>query len=160
MAYGGSRARELWLPAYTTATATLDLSHVCNLHTPQLMATSDGSLTHWVRPGIKPESSWMLVGFINHWATKGSPFFFFKGHSCGMWKSPGLGSNRSYNYWPTPQSHQHQIRTASATYTTAQDNARFLTHWSKPGIELESSLILIRLVTAEPQQELLYFNFF
>ena len=46
MAYGGSRARELWLPAYTTATATLDLSHVCNLHTPQLMATSDGSLTH------------------------------------------------------------------------------------------------------------------
>ena len=24
------------------------------------------SLTHWVRPGIKPMSSWMLVGFANH----------------------------------------------------------------------------------------------
>ena len=23
------------------------------------------SLTHWVRPGIKPASSWILVGFIN-----------------------------------------------------------------------------------------------
>ena len=23
---------ELWLPAYTTATATRDLSHICNLH--------------------------------------------------------------------------------------------------------------------------------
>ena len=38
------------------------------------------SLTHWVRPGIKPASSWMLVGFINHWATTGTPaptFFFW-----------------------------------------------------------------------------------
>ena len=31
------------------------------------------SLTHWVRPGIKPASSWILVGFINRWATKGTP---------------------------------------------------------------------------------------
>ena len=23
-----------------------------------------GSLTHWVRPGIKPETSWFLVGFV------------------------------------------------------------------------------------------------
>ena len=32
---------ELQLPAYTTATAMSDRSHVCNLHTPQLMATLD-----------------------------------------------------------------------------------------------------------------------
>ena len=36
---------ELQLPAYTTATATPDLSRICNLHhsspTPQLMATLD-----------------------------------------------------------------------------------------------------------------------
>ena len=32
-----------------------------------------GSLTHWARPGIKPLSSWMLVGFTNHWATMGTP---------------------------------------------------------------------------------------
>ena len=24
-----------------------------------------GSLTHWVEPGIKPTSSWMLVGFVS-----------------------------------------------------------------------------------------------
>ena len=31
-----------------------------------------GSLTHWVRLGIEPASSWILVGFINCWATKGT----------------------------------------------------------------------------------------
>ena len=28
-----------------------------------------GSLTHWVRPGIKPASSCILVRFLTHWAT-------------------------------------------------------------------------------------------
>ena len=31
--------------------------------TPQLTAMLD-SLTHWVRPGIEPKSSWILVGFV------------------------------------------------------------------------------------------------
>ena len=35
------------------------------------------SLTHWVRPGIEPVSSWMLVGFVNHWATTRAPAFLF-----------------------------------------------------------------------------------
>ena len=44
------------------------------------------SLTHWARPGIKPATSWLLVGFVNHWAMTGTPtpkfisenwFFFF-----------------------------------------------------------------------------------
>ena len=30
-------------------------------------------LTHWVTPGIEPESSWMLVVFVNHWATTRTP---------------------------------------------------------------------------------------
>ena len=34
---------------------------------------SPGSLTHWARPGIEPESSWILVRFVNHWAMKGTP---------------------------------------------------------------------------------------
>ena len=33
------------------------------------------SLTHWVRAGIKPASSWMLVEFVNHRATTGTPNF-------------------------------------------------------------------------------------
>ena len=27
------------------------------------------SLTHWAKPGIEPASSWILVRFVNHWAT-------------------------------------------------------------------------------------------
>ena len=57
-----------WICSHTTATATRDPSHVCGLH-----HSNARSLTHWVRPGIEPVSSWMLVGFINHWATTGTP---------------------------------------------------------------------------------------
>ena len=35
------------------------------------------SLAHWMRPGIEPASSWMLVGFVNCWATTGAPVFSF-----------------------------------------------------------------------------------
>ena len=35
------------------------------------------SLTHWVRPWIEPASSWILVGFVNHWAMKGTPYHLF-----------------------------------------------------------------------------------
>ena len=31
-----------------------------------------GSLAHWARPGIKPMSSWILVGFVNLWAMTGT----------------------------------------------------------------------------------------
>ena len=65
MAYGGSQARvqsEQHLPAYTTATSYLSCAR---------------SLTHWTRPGIEPATSWFLVGFVNHCATTGTPYFFF-----------------------------------------------------------------------------------
>ena len=32
-----------------------------------------GSSTQWTRPGIEPATSWFLVGFVNHWATMGTP---------------------------------------------------------------------------------------
>ena len=35
--------------------------------------SNTGSLTYWLRPTIKPASSWMLVRFVNHWATTGTP---------------------------------------------------------------------------------------
>ena len=31
------------------------------------------SLTHWMRPGIEPASSWILVQFLTCWATVGIP---------------------------------------------------------------------------------------
>ena len=64
---------ELQLLVYTTAIATWDPSHIFDLHHSSRRAisstytTAQGNartLTHRVRPGIKPTSSWMLVGFV------------------------------------------------------------------------------------------------
>ena len=51
------------------------------------------SLTHWAGPGIKSESSWIL---LSHNGTT-SPFFFFflNGHTHSKWKFPGQGLNLS-----------------------------------------------------------------
>ena len=49
-AYGGSQARDV-----IRAVA----AGLCHSH------RNEGSLTHWVRPGIKPVSSWMLVRFVS-----------------------------------------------------------------------------------------------
>ena len=46
---------EMQLPAYTTATATKDLSDVCDLHC--------SSWQRWILE-IKSESSWTLAGFV------------------------------------------------------------------------------------------------
>ena len=35
------------------------------------------SLTHQARSGIEPASSWILVGFISHWAMMGIPYLRF-----------------------------------------------------------------------------------
>ena len=50
---------ELQVLAYTIATTTWDPNYVCDLH------CNARSLTHWVRPGIKPATSWLLVGFVS-----------------------------------------------------------------------------------------------
>ena len=54
---------ELQLPAYTTATATQDLSGICDLH--HHSSGDAWSPTHRAMPGIEPKSSWILVGFIS-----------------------------------------------------------------------------------------------
>ena len=51
---------ELQLLAYTTATATPDLSGVCDLH-----HGSCGNAGSLARPGIKPSPSWILVMCVN-----------------------------------------------------------------------------------------------
>ena len=43
----------------------------------------------------------------------------------------------------------------SVTYTTAQVNARFLTHWVRAVIKPTSSWILVGFISTAPQQELL-----
>ena len=55
----------------------------------------------------------------------------------------------------TPQSQQCQIQTEFVAYTTAQCNTGPLTHWVRPGIEPESSRLLLGFISAEPHGELL-----
>ena len=70
---------ELHLPAYTTATATWDMNLVWIYTAAQGNARS---LTHWVRPGIEPASSWIPVRFIS---------------AAPQWEFP------KPQFWPTPQ---------------------------------------------------------
>ena len=52
---------ELQLQAYTTAIATLDLSHICNTTS----SGNVGSLTHWTRPEIEHASSRTVCHVLN-----------------------------------------------------------------------------------------------
>ena len=74
VAHGSSQARGQIVAAATG---------LCNSHsntrskprlwpTPQLITTLD-PLSQWARPGIESASSWILVGFITHWATVETP---------------------------------------------------------------------------------------
>ena len=78
MAYGGSQARSLNrscshrpMPEpqqrmIRAASATYTTAH-----------SNARSLKHWARPGIEPATSWFLVGFINHYATTGTPISYY-----------------------------------------------------------------------------------
>ena len=46
------------------------------------------------------------------------------------------------------------IQAASATYTTAHDNARSPTNWTRPRIKLTSSWMLVRFIFTAPQWKL------
>ena len=52
------------------ATAIRDPSCICDLHHSPRQSRI---ITHWARPGIKPESSWILVRFLTRWNTTGTP---------------------------------------------------------------------------------------
>ena len=66
---------ELQLPSCATAIATWDPSCICDLnHSPQQFLI----LNSLRRPGIKPVSSWILVGFISlepQWELQEGIFF-------------------------------------------------------------------------------------
>ena len=65
---------ELQLLAYATALPTRDLSHICSLQ--------HSSRQRWIFNPLseardEPETLWFLVGFVNPWATKGTPQMIF-----------------------------------------------------------------------------------
>ena len=71
-AYGGSQARgpiRDLTPSLNNSHSNADPSWAV---TCTIAYSNARSLTHWARPGIELESSWMLVRFINHWATRGT----------------------------------------------------------------------------------------
>ena len=72
MTYGSSRSRS----QIRAATVRLG-SQQCQIWaTSVTYTTASGnaeSLTHWVRPGVEPASSWILVGFLTCWARVGTP---------------------------------------------------------------------------------------
>ena len=60
---------ELQLLPYTAATETIWAAFV----TYAIICSNAGSLTHWAKPGIKPTSSWKLVGFSTCWTKIETP---------------------------------------------------------------------------------------
>ena len=59
------------------------------------------TLTHWARPELKPASSWVLVGFVNHWARKGTPYWVFKSYAVAWLVPPEATKNMLLNgHWP------------------------------------------------------------
>ena len=97
-AYGGSQVRSL-----IRAVA----AGLCHSH------SNTGSLTHWVKLGIEPESSWILVGFITTepWQELHLLFlcFSFYSHTCGIWMFLGPGLNQSCHCSLHHSSRQHRI---------------------------------------------------
>jgi len=79
VAYESSQAWG-WIIA-TAASHSLSHSNTGIWATSATYTTAHGnakSLTHWVRPGIKPSSSWILVGFVSAAPQQElpRPFFF------------------------------------------------------------------------------------
>ena len=69
-AYGSSQARRA-MGAVAASLCQRGIRAVSGTYTSAHV--NPRSLTHWSRPGIKPVSSRMLVGFVNCWAMKGTP---------------------------------------------------------------------------------------
>ena len=57
--------------------------------------TNSGSLTHWARPGIKPASSWILVGFVSaapQWELPQPECYMCKSCYCVSTEAPGFSN--------------------------------------------------------------------
>ena len=109
VAHGGSQARGL----IGEIAVGLCHSHSNARSEPHLWPTHHGSgqprsLTHWARPGIKSATSWILVRFLNHWATKGllrKNLISGYVHEIGLW----VGSHNSTYSTPLPHKCQNRI---------------------------------------------------
>ena len=99
------------------------------------------SLTHWERPGIKPVFSWILVGFVNHRATTGTPNPFILKAAHGLRfhrtlslvnKMPREGRSQSSSccYIPQEAAADPSVR-SSDTKSDAKRLKRWILCWPK-----------------------------
>ena len=65
------------------------------------------------------------------------------------------GSSQSCSHWLMPEPQQCRIQAVSATYTTAQGNARSSTQWARPGIHPATIWLLVRFIYSVTWLELL-----
>ena len=72
MAYGGSQARDPNRSYSCQPTSQPQQQGIWAMSATY--TTAHGHARSWVRPGIGPASSWILVGFITCWATMRAPF--------------------------------------------------------------------------------------
>ena len=82
-------------------------------------------------------------------------FFFFLGLDLQHMEVPRPGgqAERQLPAAAEPQPQPHRIQATSVAYTTAQGNARSLTHWPRPGIEPATLWFLVRCVSTAPRRE-------
>ena len=72
-AHGGSQARGLISCGQWPTPESQQQGIRASSSTYTTGHSNAGSSTHWARPGIESETSWFLVGFVNHRATTGTP---------------------------------------------------------------------------------------
>ena len=117
---------ELQLLAYTTATATQDLSHVCNLHHSSWqrrmlnLLSGPKDRAHILMVSAEPQLLHDFQLFVF------SSFFVFLQPHLWHMEVPRLVVELKLQ--PTPQPEQHWIQATSVTYATAFGNTSSLTH--------------------------------
>ena len=82
-------------------------------------------------------------------------FFFFLGLHLQHMRVPRLGVESELQLLAYTTATATRIQATSSTYTTPHGNTGTLTNWARPWIKSASSWILVRLITAELQWELL-----
>ena len=143
-------------------TLIVDLRRVCNfcfvaqpLHVDQGynrengLATSEALwssyfilLFHLFKPDFKCLHLWQCHSnkvYQHCTSYNTSPFKRKNSRSCSMWKFPGEGVKSELQLPAYTTATAAWIRVASATYTSAHDNARSLIHSAGPGVKPSSS---------------------
>ena len=144
---------ELQLSAYATATATLGPSHLFDLHHSSWQCQIFNTLSEargWTHNLMAPSQSdsFPLCHVGNSWLV--FLFFFFFRASPMAYGSSQAGVELELqlpSYTTAPQPQQCRIWAVSVAYSTAHSNTGALTHWAGPGMEPESSWILVEFIT-------------